>query len=213
MSSDIDMIATAFGMLFTMVALCVGGYFVYKKYFAEFAENKRPQSKLADKESKIISALENLINKIPGLDPKDQDLSKLQGDWFTAAPFPLIWETVLKGFKDGTMCNPQDDRNNWRVTNVYDHLRQFRASAAYDHEYTLVSAAQGISDQHVRNRCTITVTLTFHPLESGGTRVNFHYVSKGIDSGGFVGRIVPATNNSLRFICQNLSIDSGRATM
>lgn len=132
-------------------------------------------------------------------DPKlenEQELMANQGIWRTTAPFPNVWERVVRSLSmDPVLVN-------------------YRWNVQADQAYKEITLTATVDQQHgPLVQATIIGKLKFEPLENGGTIVNYAYTTQTANlqnKNSVCERMKKFTNHRLRTICAELNQDPNK---
>lgn len=126
----------------------------------------------------------------------EHELMANQGMWRTTAPFPNVWETVVRSLD----VEPVMPNRRWLIKPQLTY-KEIVLTATVDQEHgPLVQA-------------TITGVLKFEPLADGGTIINYTYTTETANlqnTNGSCEKLKKLTNNRLRRLCAELSQDPNR---
>lgn len=126
----------------------------------------------------------------------EHELTANQGMWRTSAPFPNVWETVVRSLE----VDPVMPNRPWAIRAELPY-KEIILTATVDKEHGPIVQA------------TITAKLKFEPLADGGTIINYTYttVTGNLqNTNGSCERLKKLTNNRLRSLCAELSQDPNK---
>ncbi|MBX9723281.1 MAG: hypothetical protein K2X81_17895 [Candidatus Obscuribacterales bacterium] len=126
----------------------------------------------------------------------EHELKANQGVWRTSAPFPNVWETVVRSLD----VDPVMPNRRWAIRADLPY-KEIILTATLDQEHGPICQA------------TITANLKFEPLADGGTIINYTYttVTNNLqNTNGSCERLKKLTNNRLRRLCAELSQDPNK---